>query len=130
MRKDALPTIAVPTILVQVQGVDFFFSKRSHAQRFLDFLHGVVPLRYRTDKQLVSHNEQNATYNYKYTFSVEIVPICKVRSPKGCPSLPTCTLCLSCLSPFTNFVSYVLTWEVFRFDLQGGSICVCPSRRI
>ena len=61
-----------------MQGVDFFFSKRSHAQRFLDFLHGVVPLRYRTDKQLVSHNEQNATYNYKYTFSVEIVPICKV----------------------------------------------------
>ena len=35
-------------------------------------------MRYRTDKQLVSHNEQNATYNYKYTFSVEIVPICKV----------------------------------------------------
>ena len=61
-----------------LQGVDFFFSKRSHAQRFLDFLQGVVPLRYRTDKQLVSHNEQNASYNYKYTFSVEIVPICKV----------------------------------------------------
>ena len=65
-----------------MQGVDFFFSKRSHAQRFLDFLQGVVPLRYRTDKQLVSHNEQNATYNYKYTFSVEIVPICKVIIPK------------------------------------------------
>ena len=63
-----------------LQGVDFFFSKRSHAQRFLDFLQGVVPLRYRTDKQLVSHNEQNASYNYKYTFSVEIVPICKVRT--------------------------------------------------
>lgn len=61
-----------------VQGVDFFFAKRSHGQRFLDFLQGVVPMRYRTDKQLVSHNEQNATYNYKYTFSVEIVPICKV----------------------------------------------------
>ena len=64
-----------------LQGVDFFFSKRSHGQRFLDFLQGVVPMRYRTDKQLVSHNEQNATYNYKYTFSVEIVPICKVHSP-------------------------------------------------
>lgn len=59
------------------EGVDFFFSKRSHAQRFLDFLQGVVPIRYRSDKQLVSHNEQNASYNYKYTFSVEIVPICK-----------------------------------------------------
>ena len=65
-------------MLLCVQGVDFYFSKRSHGQRFLDFLQGVVPMRYRTDKQLVSHNEQNATYNYKYTFSVEIVPICKV----------------------------------------------------
>ena len=64
--------------MLTLQGVDFFFSKRSHGQRFLDFLQGVVPLRYRTDKQLVSHNEQNASYNYKYTFSVEIVPICKV----------------------------------------------------
>ena len=36
--------------------------------------------RYRGDKQLVSHNIHSATYNYKYTFSVEIVPICKVRT--------------------------------------------------
>ena len=123
MRKDAVPSIAVPTISVQLQGVDFFFSKRSHAQRFLDFLHGVVPLRYRTDKQLVSHNEQNATYNYKYTFSVEIVPICKVGSPKGCPSLPTCRPCLSCMSSFTSFVFYVLNWEVFCLYLRGAT-CV------
>jgi len=97
-----VPTIAVPTISVQLQGVDFFFSKRSHAQRFLDFLHGVVPLRYRTDKQLVSHNEQNATYNYKYTFSVEIVPICKVRFPRD---VPVCLLaCHAChLAPVLCF---------------------------
>lgn len=60
------------------QGIDFFFAKRSHAIKFVDFLNSVVPIRYRNDKQLVSHNEQNASYNYKYTFSVEIVPICKV----------------------------------------------------
>lgn len=44
-------------------------------------------MRYRTDKQLVSHNEQNATYNYKYTFSVEIVPICKVLVRAGAYSM-------------------------------------------
>lgn len=38
----------------------------------------VVPVRYRHDKQLVSHNIHESTYNYKYTFSVEIAPICKV----------------------------------------------------
>ena len=120
MCNDPRPPIAVSTtIVLQMQGVDFFFSKRSHAQRFLDFLHGVVPLRYRTDKQLVSHNEQNATYNYKYTFSVEIVPICKVSSPKGCHSWHTCPPCLSCMSPITNFVLYILTEEVSILTCSG-----------
>lgn len=59
------------------EGVDFFFGNRQHAVKFIDFLGSVVPVRYRSDKQLVSHNIHSATYNYKYTFSVEIVPICK-----------------------------------------------------
>ena len=62
-----------------LQGVDFFFSNRSHALKFVDFVQSVVPANCRDDKQLVSHNEHTATYNYKYTFSVEIVPICRVR---------------------------------------------------
>lgn len=37
----------------------------------------VVPARFRHAKQLVSHDTHTAIYNYKYTFSVEIVPICK-----------------------------------------------------
>ncbi|KAG1673087.1 hypothetical protein FOA52_013157 [Chlamydomonas sp. UWO 241] len=59
------------------QGVDFFFANRSHACKFVDFLQSVVPLRFRTDKQLVSHDTHDNTYNYKYTFSVEIIPVCK-----------------------------------------------------
>ena len=62
-----------------LQGVDFFFSNRSHALKVVDFVQSVVPANCRDDKQLVSHNEHTATYNYKYTFSVEIVPICRVR---------------------------------------------------
>lgn len=38
----------------------------------------VVPIKFRTAKQLVSHNIHTSNYNYKYTFSVEIVPVCKV----------------------------------------------------
>jgi NMD protein affecting ribosome stability and mRNA decay len=41
-------------------------------------LQAVVPCKFRTAKQLVSHNIHSSTYNYKYTFSVEIVPVCKV----------------------------------------------------
>jgi nonsense-mediated mRNA decay protein 3 len=37
----------------------------------------VVPIRFRADKQLVSHDIHTSTYNYKYTFSVEIAPVCK-----------------------------------------------------
>ena len=58
-------------------------------------------MRYRTDKQLVSHNEQNASYNYKYTFSTEIVPICKVGV------LPVQRGFIMCVSPKPNFNSAV-----------------------
>lgn len=58
-------------------GVDFFFGNRSHALKFIDFLHSTVPERHRHDKQLVSQDDHSNTYKYKYTFSVEIVPICK-----------------------------------------------------
>ncbi|XP_054782491.1 uncharacterized protein LOC129289763 [Prosopis cineraria] len=59
------------------QGVDFFFSNRSHGVRFVEFLGKVTPIRSRHDKQLVSHDPKSNNYNYKYTFSVEISPICR-----------------------------------------------------
>jgi nonsense-mediated mRNA decay protein 3 len=37
----------------------------------------VAPVRSRNDKQLVSHDTKSNNYNYKYTFSVEISPICR-----------------------------------------------------
>lgn len=40
-------------------------------------MQSVVPAKFRHDKQLVSHDTHTTVYNYKYTFSVEIVPICK-----------------------------------------------------
>ena len=76
--------------------MDFFFSNRAHALRFIDFVQGVVPMRYRADKQLVSHNEHSGTYNYKYTFSVEIVPVCRVRL---CTAAPLPDL------PFSSFIA-------------------------
>ena len=63
---------------MSLQGVDFYFSNRAQATKFVDFLSNVVPIRYRSDKQLVSHNTHTSTYNYKYTYSVEIAAICRV----------------------------------------------------
>ncbi|XP_077252563.1 nonsense-mediated mRNA decay NMD3 family protein [Tasmannia lanceolata] len=59
------------------QGIDFFFGNRSHAVKFVDFLGNVVPIKSRNDKQLVSHDIKSSNYNYKYTFSVEVCPICR-----------------------------------------------------
>ncbi|CAG9463969.1 unnamed protein product [Pedinophyceae sp. YPF-701] len=59
------------------EGLDFYYANRSHALKFIDFLQNVVPIRHRSDKQLVSHDTHTQAYNYKYTFSVEIVPVCK-----------------------------------------------------
>ncbi|GJW96268.1 NMD3-like protein [Tanacetum coccineum] len=59
------------------QGIDFFFSSRSHAAKFVDFVGKVAPVKSRHDKQLVSHDPKSNNFNYKYTFSVEICPICR-----------------------------------------------------
>jgi len=58
-------------------GIDFYFAKKEFSQRFLEFLKSVVPIRWQYSQTLISHDVHNNTYNYKSTFSVEIVPVCK-----------------------------------------------------
>lgn len=58
-------------------GIDFSFGDRSHALRFIDFLGSVVPIRTKAAKQLVSEDIHTSDRNYKFTYSVEIIPICK-----------------------------------------------------
>lgn len=58
-------------------GLDFYYTCRSHALRMLDFLQAVAPVRYKTSEQLISEDIQSGTANYKFTFSAEMIPICK-----------------------------------------------------
>lgn len=58
-------------------GIDFYFFHRSQALKFVSFLNHVVPVRYKTAEHLVSHDANSNTYRYKYTFSTEIIPLCK-----------------------------------------------------
>lgn len=58
-------------------GLDFFYSQKQDARKLVDFLVNVVPCRYQSAQELVSHDVRNNTFTYKHTFSVEIVPICK-----------------------------------------------------
>lgn len=58
-------------------GLDFFFAQRQEARKMVDFLQTVVPCRYKMSQELVSHDIHSNTFQYKHTFSVEIVPVCK-----------------------------------------------------
>ncbi|XP_020647474.3 60S ribosomal export protein NMD3 [Pogona vitticeps] len=72
-------------------GLDFYYSSKQHAQKMVDFLQCTVPCRSKSSQRLISHDIHSNTYNYKSTFSVEIVPICKDNvvclSPKLAQSL-------------------------------------------
>ncbi|KAF8459555.1 nonsense-mediated mRNA decay protein 3 [Terfezia claveryi] len=58
-------------------GLDFFFSQRNHAQKMLDFLTAVAPVRTKKSEELISQDIHTSTKSFKFTFSVELIPICK-----------------------------------------------------
>ena len=58
-------------------GLDFFFSQRNHAEKFVDFLNSVAPVRVKKSQELISMDIHTSTKSYKFSFSVELVPICK-----------------------------------------------------
>ncbi|CAO3616970.1 unnamed protein product [Cunninghamella blakesleeana] len=58
-------------------GIDFYYGQRAHAIKMVEFLAAVVPLKYKTSEQLISTDIHTSTSNYKFTYSVEIVPICR-----------------------------------------------------
>ncbi|CDW73854.1 UNKNOWN [Stylonychia lemnae] len=58
-------------------GLDFQFKNKADANKLVDFIANTVPTKVKQSQQLISHDLRNNTYNYKYTFSLEIAPICK-----------------------------------------------------
>ncbi|KAJ3579159.1 hypothetical protein NPX13_g1404 [Xylaria arbuscula] len=58
-------------------GIDFFYSARNQAEKFVDFLNSVVPIRMKKSSELISQDSHTAKKSFKFTFSVELIPICK-----------------------------------------------------
>ena len=58
-------------------GLDFYYSQRNHAEKFVDFLTSVAPVRSKKSQELISMDIHTSTKSYKFSFSVEVVPICK-----------------------------------------------------
>ena len=58
-------------------GIDFFFSARNHAEKFVDFLHSVAPVRTKKSQELISMDVHTSSKSYKFSFACDLVPICK-----------------------------------------------------
>ncbi|PLN79131.1 NMD3-domain-containing protein [Aspergillus taichungensis] len=58
-------------------GIDFFFAQRNQAEKMVDFLSSVAPTKTKKAQELISMDIHTSTKSYKFTFSMEIVPICK-----------------------------------------------------
>jgi nonsense-mediated mRNA decay protein 3 len=59
------------------EGLDFYFSARNQAEKFVDFLTSCCPVTVKKSQELISQDVHTSTKSYKFTFSVELVPICK-----------------------------------------------------
>lgn len=68
-------------------GLDFFYAHKQEAVKLVEFLVAAIPCHSKASQELISHDTHNNTYNYKHTFSVEIVPICKVCGVHVCVSV-------------------------------------------
>ncbi len=119
-------------------GIDFLFKERRHAVKFVEFLQTLFPTRTKQSKQLISQNEQNNTYNYKYAFSVDIPLVCKddlvVLKPKLANSLGGCGKLLLC-TKVASVVQFIDLLNMKVVDMSGaqyfqneGDIKIIPSK--
>ncbi|KAI9280698.1 NMD3 family-domain-containing protein [Sporodiniella umbellata] len=58
-------------------GIDFYFGNRNQAVKMVEFLNSVVPMRYKASERLISKDIHTSVSSYKFTYSAEIVPICR-----------------------------------------------------
>ena len=81
-------------------GIDFYFSQRNHAEKLVDFLTSVSPARTKKSQELISMDVHTSSKSYKFTFSCELVPICKddlvalpIKLAKQIGNISPLTLC-------------------------------------
>ena len=58
-------------------GLNFMFQNKMHATQFAAFVQEQISSRVKNSKQLVSHDEKNATANVKTTILTELAPVCR-----------------------------------------------------
>lgn len=59
------------------EGLNFLFASKHAAARFSEFVGSVVPCRIKQSEELVSTDTHTGHSTFKFTFSIDIVPICR-----------------------------------------------------
>ena len=83
-------------------GLDFYYAQRNHAEKFVDFLTSVAPVRTKKSSELISVDIHTSTKSHKFSFSIELVPLCKddliavpLKLAKQIGNIAPLTLCVS-----------------------------------
>lgn len=126
------------SIAEKKDGLDFYYSQRAHAVKMCEFLASVVPIRTQASTSIVSMDIHTSTQNNKFTYSVEIAPICKdelVALPKSmAKSLGNISQLLLCarvsnslrlLDPTTLQTADVTAEKYWRDPFE--SLCAIPE---
>lgn len=72
-------------------GLDFHFKERNEGVKLVEFIQAKFIIKQKQSKELISSNAQNNLVIYKYTYSLEMPPVCKddiiFIPPKLCKQL-------------------------------------------
>ncbi|KAJ3451080.1 60S RIBOSOMAL EXPORT PROTEIN NMD3 [Anaeramoeba flamelloides] len=102
-------------------GIDFFFSHRSHAKNLVSFLQSHFITRFNSSKTLISQDTNSNTYNYKYTFCVEIAPICRddfiCLPPQICKKMGGISPFLIC-NKLSNLIHLMDFWTLKTYEID------------
>lgn len=59
--------------------MDFYFTEKNVALRFVEFLNGNVPTKVKYSRKLISADHTSNIGDFKHNYLVEIAPVCKVE---------------------------------------------------
>lgn len=116
----------------QPDGLDFNFPERSDARSFILWLKSVVPVNVGTARQLLSQDFSSNVVKYKYSYIVDILPICKddlvVLPRKLCGITGMDPLCL-CYK-VTNLIFLINPFTLQRAELNVEKFNNAPFRAL
>ncbi|KAJ5894699.1 nonsense-mediated mRNA decay protein 3 [Penicillium taxi] len=113
-------------------GLDFYFAQRNHAEKMLDFLTSNVPCKTKKSQELISMDIHTSTKSYKFSYSVELIPICKddmvalpIKLARQLGNISPLTLChrvgtaVNLIDPSTLRTTDVPTGTYFRSPFKN-----------